>query len=44
MALHILMDCHNVIGWWLMLNHMRTLPTYYYLESSGQATYMETHP
>ena len=31
-------------GWQLMLNYMRTPPTHYYLESSGQATYMKTHP
>ena len=43
-ALHILADCQNVIGWRLALNYMYTPPTYYYLESSGQAAYMETLP
>ena len=44
MALHILADRCNVVGWWLMLNYVQTLPTHFYLESSGRATYMETHP
>jgi hypothetical protein len=28
----------------LCLNYMRTLPTHYFLISSGQATHVETHP
>ena len=44
MALHIIVVCHNVVQWRLVLNYMRTLPTQYYLESSGQPTCMETHP
>ena len=43
-ALYSLVDCENVVGWQLVLNFMRTPPTNYYLESSGQAAYMETHP
>ena len=43
-ALHILAGRHNVVGWQLVLNFMETPPTHYYLDSSGQATYMETHP
>ena len=43
-ALHILADHHNVVGWWLVLNYMRTPPIHYYLDCSGQAAYMETHP
>jgi len=27
-----------------MLNYMQTPPIHYYLESSGQVTYMKTHP
>ena len=41
MALHILADRQNVVGWWLVLNYMQP-PNHYYLESSGQATYTET--
>ena len=33
-----------VVGWWLVLNYMRTPPTHYFVEPSGQATYMETRP
>ena len=44
MALHILANHQNVIGWRLVLNDMRTRPTHYYLDSSGQAAYMETQP
>ena len=44
MALHILVDHHNVVSWRLVLIYMRTPPTHYYLESSGRVTYMETHP
>lgn len=43
MALYILADGHNVVGWWLVLKYMRTPLTHYYLESSGCAPYMETH-
>ena len=39
-----LVDHQNVVGWFLLFIFMRTLPTHYYLESSGQETYMETHP
>ena len=42
--LHIQADHQNVVGWWLELHYMQTPPTHYYLESSGWATYMETHP
>ena len=37
------MDHWNAVGWSLILNYKRTLSTYYYLESSGQAAYMEIH-
>ena len=43
-TLQILVGHQSVVGWQLVLLYMRTPPTYYYLESSGQATYMETHP
>ena len=43
MALHILVGHHNVVGWWLVLIYMRTPPLHFYLESSGQVAYMETH-
>ena len=42
-ALHIRANCHNVIGWWLVLTYMQTPPIHYYLEFSGLAAYMETH-
>ena len=42
MALHILVSHQNVVGWQLVLIYMRTPPTHYYLEYSGQAHYMET--
>ena len=42
-ALHILVGPHNVVSWLPLLIYMRTPPTHYYLESSGRATYMETH-
>ena len=44
MALHILADLHNVVGWWLALNYMRTHATNYYLETSEQSAYVEPHP
>jgi hypothetical protein len=44
MAFHILANQQNVVGWQLVLNYMRTHVTHYYLESSGQVTYIETHP
>ena len=44
MAFHILTDNQNVVGWQLVSNYMQTPPTHYYLESGGQAAYMETHP
>ena len=44
MALHILVEHHNVVGWRDVLNYMRTPPTVYYLESTGQVAYMKTHP
>ena len=40
MALHILADSQNVVGWWLVLNSMQTPPTHYSLESSGQEVYI----
>jgi hypothetical protein len=40
MALRILADRWNVVGWQLVLNYMQTPPTHYYLECSGQAIYM----
>ena len=43
-TLHILADLQNVVGWRLVLNYMQTSPTHYYLESSVQVAYMETHP
>ena len=43
MALHVPMDGHSVVGWQLMLNYMRTPPTHNYLNSCGQASYMEIH-
>ena len=42
MALHIRVDCHNVIGWRLGLKSMRTPPTHYFLESSGRAAFIGT--
>ena len=39
---HILADHHNVVGWWLVLNYMRTPLTHYYLESSRRVASMET--
>ena len=44
MALHILVDYQNPVGWWVVLNYMCTPQTHNYVEYSGQATYMETHP
>ena len=44
MALHILMNCRNAVGWQLAVKYMRTPPTHDFLESSGLAAYMETHP
>ena len=43
-TLHILANRQNVVGWRLVLNYMQTPPTHYYLESSGQAAHMNTHP
>ena len=43
-ALHILAYHHNVVGRQLVLNYMQTPPTQYFLEFSGQAAIMETHP
>jgi hypothetical protein len=44
MALRILVDHHNVVRWRVVLNYMRSPLAHYYLESSGQVAYMETHP
>ena len=41
MALHILVDNQNMLGWRLVHNYMRTPLTHYYVESSGQAAYMK---
>ena len=41
-ALHVLAACLNVVGWWVVFNYMQTPLTLYFLESSGQAAYMET--
>ena len=43
-TLHILADQQNVVGWRLALKYMGTPMTHYFLESSGQVAYMETHP
>ena len=43
-TLRILMSRQNTIGWRLVLNYMWTPPTHHYLESSGRASYMKTHP
>ena len=43
-TIHVLVDCQNVVGWHLTLKYMRTPPTHYFVESSGRAAYMETHP
>lgn len=43
-ALNILVDHQNMVGWWLAFKYMQTPLTHYFLESSGQSTYMETHP
>jgi hypothetical protein len=43
-ALHILADGSNLVGWQLMLDYMQTPLTQYFLESSERAAYMETHP
>jgi hypothetical protein len=44
MALHILVDRHNVIRWQLVLNNMWAPLTHYYLESSEWVASMEAHP
>jgi hypothetical protein len=44
MTLRILVDHHNVVRWLVVLNYMQSPPTHYYLVSSGQVAYMETHP
>ena len=44
MACYILTNRQNVVGWRLVLHYMRTPPAHYYLESSGWAASMETHP
>ena len=44
MALHILVDRQNVVGWVVVLNYMRTPLIHYYIKSSVQPGYMETHP
>ena len=36
-------DHQNVVGEQFVLINMRAPPTHYYLESSGQMAYMETH-
>ena len=38
-----LVDPQDVVGWRLVLIYTRTSLTHYYLESSGQAAYMDTH-
>jgi hypothetical protein len=38
-----LVDCRNVVGW-LVVNCVQTPSTHYYLEFSGHAAYMKTHP
>ena len=43
-ALHILVGHQNVVGWQLVFIYMRTPPTHYYIESSGQVASLETHP
>ena len=43
-TLHILIDHHNMVGQRLVLNYIRAPPIHYYLESSGQVPYMESHP
>ena len=43
-ALHILVDCQNVVGWWLVLNYVQRPPTLYFLESHGLVANVETHP
>ena len=40
-ALHTLAAYPNVVGWPLVLKYMWTSPTHCFLESSGQATYVE---
>jgi hypothetical protein len=42
-TIHILADCQNVVGGWLLLNYMSTPLTHYYLETIGQTVYIETH-
>ena len=44
MVLYILVGQHNVVGCLLLFIYMRTPPTYFDLESSGRAIYMETQP
>ena len=44
MTLHILEDRHKVVRWRFVINYMRTPLTLYFLESTEQAAYMETHP
>ena len=39
-ALHTLIGRQNVVDWRLVLNHMQTPPTHFYLESSGPAADM----
>jgi hypothetical protein len=34
MALHILEDLQNVVGWWIVVNYMQTSPTRYYLDTT----------
>ena len=38
------MGRQNVTDKQVVVNYMRTTPTHYYIESSGRAAYMETHP
>lgn len=41
-TLYILVDHQNTVGWQVVLKYMPTPQTHYFLESSGQAAYMET--
>ena len=44
MALHILVNDQNAVGWQLALKYMWTPLTHYFLEYIGWAVYLETHP
>lgn len=44
MALHILENRQNLVGWQLVLNYIRSPLTHYFLESCERAAYMEIHP